>query len=472
MPKLQEIRQKRQEAADTITQMADTVARENRDFTADEKIRWDKANADYNRLEREERAERVREEQNRRVGDRDVGRDDYHGRGRDRDGNRRRDNVQHTEEQRSLAFRAWCKRQQGLSLRRQERDACKALRFNPSDGELRLGMWSDARLKDVQGRLGAVSDNRKAEVIARETRANMSTQIGTTGGYLIAPGTLVNALEITLLAFGGVRQVADIMTTTTGEPLFWPTVDDTSNVGALIAENTQAMSSGTNPTLAQKRYDAYKFTSTPVLIPTELLEDDQFDLAAMVGEMLGTRLGRGTAPYYATGTGASQPEGIVTGAATGITAASATAIAFDELIRLTHSIDPAYRTLPGVGWLMHDQIVSYIRRLKDGNGRPLWSAGEHYMSGVKEGVPDRLLGWNINVCQEMASSVATTAKTVLFGVLSKYKIRRVRDMRLYRLQERFRDLDQDGFIAFQREDGRLLKSTSDTTCPVKCLVQA
>jgi hypothetical protein len=39
-------------------------------------------------------------------------------------------------------------------------------------------------------------------------------------------------------------------------------------------------------------------------------------------------------------------------------------------------------------------------------------------------------------------------------------------MRMYRLEERYRDTDQDGFVAFIREDGNLLTAG---TAPVKYL---
>jgi HK97 family phage major capsid protein len=185
--------------------------------------------------------------------------------------------------------------------------------------------------------------------------------------------------------------------------------------------------------------------------------------------MLGVRLGRGTAPYYATGTGSGQPEGLVTGATLGVTTASATAITFDELVQLQHKIDPAYRSQPGCGWLMHDLIMSYIRRIKDSSNRPLWTNGEFYASGIREGVPDKFLGWPVNVCQELDSAVTTTKKTVFGGLLSKYKVRTVDDVRMYRLVERYRDYDQDGFIAFLREDGKLLDAG---TAPVQYIQQA
>jgi HK97 family phage major capsid protein len=52
----------------------------------------------------------------------------------------------------------------------------------------------------------------------------------------------------------------------------------------------------------------------------------------------------------------------------------------------------------------------------------------------------------------------------VFGDLSKYKIREVRDIQVLRLVERYADYHQVGFLAFARYDGDLLNAG---TAPVK-----
>ena len=468
MPDIRELREQRNQAATRIQELANRINTERREFAADERQNWDAANADFDRLGREieiqERASQVQFVVNQRSNDNGVGRED---RNATTEQTERRTSEQ-IEQQRTVAMRAWLRHQSGLELSEEEVETCRDLRLNLTSRELVIDLWPDSHIRNVQQRLRGTEGEARAAILQRESRANLSAQTGTSGGYFRAPGTLTSMFEINMLAFGGVRQVADIITTQTGEPLLLPTVNDTGNSGALLAENT-TMGSGVNPSFALKRFDAYKFSSTPVLIPTELLEDAQYDIAGYIGQALGERIGRASAVYYATGTGASQPEGIVTGSTLGVTTASGTAIKFDELVQLVHSVDPAYRNMPGVGWLMHDQVMSYIRQIKDGTGRPLWISGENYNAGVREGQPATLLGYAINICQEMASSVATTNKTALFGLLPKYKIRRVRDVRMYRLVERYRDLDQDGFVAFVREDGRMIDAG---TAPIKHLLQA
>jgi HK97 family phage major capsid protein len=67
------------------------------------------------------------------------------------------------------------------------------------------------------------------------------------------------------------------------------------------------------------------------------------------------------------------------------------------------------------------------------------------------------------------ATLATGNKTVLFGQLKKYKIRRVKELAILRLVERFADYGQIALIGFARYDGNLLDAG---TKPVNYLKQA
>lgn len=296
--------------------------------------------------------------------------------------------------------------------------------------------------------------------VRRQVRNALAGQDGTAGGYTYGE-TFIGQLEVAMLAYGGMFQVADVIRTATGERMRWPTANDTSNTGRQLGENG-AVTSTANPTFGQVFWDSYKFTSDAVLVPYELIRDNAVNLASVLSTMLGERLGRIQNTKYTTGTGAGTPKGIVTASTLGVTAASATAIAFDELIDLEHSVDPSRRDMPGVGYMIHDSILLALRKLKNGTGDYLWNRG------ANGGAPDTLNNRPYTVNQDMASSIAASAKTVLFGQLNAYKIRQVAAIRMYRLTERYRDNDQDAFLAFIEGDGNLLDAGDH---PVKNLTQ-
>jgi HK97 family phage major capsid protein len=450
---LKNLLEKRATLATEVKRLAD-LHTANGDFTADERAAWEKVNSDYDAntrsVEVAQRAATIDSESVAALSS--LARPEARG--------VERVEGLPTEEHRQLAMRAWVRSAQGNDPTDAELDACKRLKFNPNKKELDIPTIPTAQRKRILDEVRSAHPSRRNDILHRA----LSAVTGATGAFTILPASMVQQLEINMLAYGSVEAVAETINTSSGEPLVWPTADDTSNTGAQIGENTAAGTSS-QPAFTTITWNAYKFTSNGILVPNELLEDSQFDVAGMIGAMLGERLGRIANTKFTTGTGAATPKGITLCAAAGVTAASATAIAADEIIKLTGgaaSIDPAYRN-QGAGFMMHDNILHALRLLKDGNGQYLWG------SGMNSGAPDTICGYPVYVNQDMASSIAASAITVLFGLFSKYKVRRVGGTRLYHLTERYRDTDQDGFFGFQRFDGNLL---SAGTSVVKKLVQA
>lgn len=300
--------------------------------------------------------------------------------------------------------------------------------------------------------------------VKRSLNNTLSTLDGTKGGYTFGD-TFVGQLETAMLAFGGILNVCDVIRTASGEPMFWPTADDTSNTGEIIGESvsvTGASGSGPDPTFSRTQWGSYIFSSKAIRVPFSLLQDSAFDLARVIADMLGERLGRRQATAFTTGNGASGPYGIVTRATTGVTTASATAITFDEIIDLEHSIDPSRRNMPGVGFMFHDNILKALKKLKDSQNRYLW------MAEANAAEPANLRGYPYQISQDMSSTIVASATTALFGQLTAYKVRQVADVRFKRLEELYAESDEVAFLAFVRADGNLLDAGDH---PVKSLVQ-
>jgi HK97 family phage major capsid protein len=429
-----ELREQRAKIAEEIKRLADLENDDEYEWTAEDQENWEKANADYDAFgpqiesaERQERAASLVEDElpktlqlENRTGREPVG------------------GATPSEEDRAVALQAWCKAQYDVDLTDAEHEAAERCNIRPQSRDLVITLPSDYR-----------------EV--REKRA-LSVGTATAGGHTVPEG-FVNNLEVALLEFGGMRRVAEVIRTDSGNDLPWPTTNDTGNSGALLAENTQVGEQ--DVAFGQMVLQAFKYTSKLVRVSTELLQDSAFNVGQILGSALGERIGRIHNTDFTTGDGSSKPKGIVAAATVGKTAASATALTADEIIDLEHSVDPAYRV--GAGFMLHDSIIKAIRKLKDSDGQYLWQ------TGLQAGQPDILLRYPVTVNQDMASAMAIDAKTVLFGQLSKYKIRDVREIRLRRLVERYADFDQDGFVAFMRSDGDLLDAGTN---PVKVLQQA
>ena len=102
----------------------------------------------------------------------------------------------------------------------------------------------------------------------------------------------------------------------------------------------------------------------------------------------------------------------------------------------------------------HDDVLKVLRKIKDTQGRPIFVPG--YEQGNPGGAPDRLMGRAININQNMAA-MAANAKSILYGDFSKYLIRDVMDVTLFRMTDSAYTLKgQVGFVAFCRSGGNLL----------------
>lgn len=282
----------------------------------------------------------------------------------------------------------------------------------------------------------------------------LGTSPDTAGGFTVPQGFYATLIDAQL-AYGGMIAEAYVFDTATGNTLPIPTDNDTSNKGAILGENTQV--SQQDVAFGAITLNAWTYSSKLVLVSNQLLQDTVFNLDAFLAGKLGTRLARIENDHFTTGTGASQPSGVVTAATLGATGATGetTTLIYDDLVELEHSVDPAYRM--GAKFMMHDTTLKIIKKLKDGIGRPLWMPGLI----VKE--PDTINGYSYSINQSMAVPAAN-AKSIVFGDLKNYFIRRVSGVQTLRLTERYADFNQVGFLAFQRMDGALIDAG---THPVK-----
>lgn len=283
----------------------------------------------------------------------------------------------------------------------------------------------------------------------------MSTTTNSEGGFTVQTDVARTVLDA-LKSFGGMRDVATVVQTSMGNPMSFPTSDGTSETGEIIAENTTATDA--DVAFGTKSLPVYKYSSKVVTVPFELLQDSNVDIEAFVRDRLVTRIGRITNTHFTTGSGSSQPNGIITAASAGVTAANSssqvTAVTYDSIIDLIHSVDPAYRALGNCRFMMADSTVKVLRKVKDGSSRPIFVPG--YEVGVPGGAPDTLCGYPITINQDVAA-MAASAKSIAFGDFSFYYIRDVMAVEMFRFTDSaFTKKGQVGFLAWMRSGGNFI----------------
>jgi len=465
MPSLKEVFEQRQKVGKDMLALRDKHAATQGDWPADDDAAFARMSNEYDALKKAEdtleeerlKVSRLTERRDRfeaieadlkRGKSLEPGLDDYDGRKQHgEDGSE----LAITGRDRLLALQGWLRSGTDEGPTKEQIEAAKRCRTNLRSTKTRVHLAPTEQFRDRRG--GWVENGRYQP--AGFNRTGLVVGTGSAGGYTV-PQDFVMMLEEQILTIGGPRALATIIRTANGAAMPWPGVDDTGNTGEQLDEQA-SIGSSVDPTFSQKTWNAYKFSSKVVKVSFELLEDSPFNLAVFIAEALGTRLGRITTSKATTGSGSSTPQGVTIGISAGVTAASTTAVTGDELLAMTHSIDPGYRVGPSVGWMMHDNIVLAVRKLKDGQGNYLWTMG-----GLV-GVPDRLAGYPLTINQYMASSMTAAAKAAIFGDFAKYGIRDVNTIRLRRLDELYAATDEVGFVAFMRSDSKWINTAAAKT---------
>lgn len=350
--------------------------------------------------------------------------------------------------------------QRGLSNESVEREAEKRGKGVDETAELRKKESVAFRKWMITGSMENHNEEERNIMKDLQKRAQ-SAGTTTAGGFLIPEGFSFE-VDKALKDFGGVRQVARIITTSTGNDIPYPKFNDTGNTGEQLDENTEAAEQ--DITFGSTTLKAYKYSSKAIIVSDELMQDSAFNIEQMLAEAFAIRIGRITNLRNTTGTGSSQAQGVVTASTAISTTAAAAAISFDDLINLKYGLDPAYRN--NAVFMLNDSTLKAIIKLSIGTDydTPLWQAS------YREGAPDTILGHKYVINQDMAS-IGASAKSVLFGDFSHYIIREVQGIWMKRMTDKYALQFSTGFVMGRRESGHYVGTTGNQSA-IKHLAHA
>mgnify|MGYP000863469470 FL=1 len=202
--------------------------------------------------------------------------------------------------------------------------------------------------------------------------------------------------------------------------------------------------------------DAHKL-HVAVKVTEELLYDNAFNLENYLIEQFGKALGNAEEDAFLNGDGTHKPKGLLISAKTSVTTAAADLKA-DELVTLVYSLKRPYRK--NAAFIVNDQTLASIRKLKDANGAYFWQPS------YQMGEPDRLLGYPVYSSAYMPAVEA--GKTVIaFGDYSYYNIGDRGTRSLQELKELFAGNGMVGYVMKERVDGKLVLEEAVQTLKMK-----
>jgi HK97 family phage major capsid protein len=285
-----------------------------------------------------------------------------------------------------------------------------------------------------------------AELDIEEQRVLSKATAG--AGANLVPTDFYNQIINILRFTGPINQLANTMTTDSGETIQIPAVT-AHGVATWTAENAGYTAS--DETFGQVSLNAFKAGRT-VIVSEELLVDAAFGLDGYLAQELGESIGVLEETAYAVGDGSGKPMGIAN-ASSGVTVSTAatgnaTAFTYSALVNFIYALPYQYRR--NAQWIFSDTAVKNFYTMVDSQQRPLWNVN------VASTGPDTFLGYPIYTSPDLAAMGANNKSGIFGDIRRGYTIRRVNGFSLQRQTELYSNNGQVGFRGFERVDGRVV----------------
>lgn len=282
----------------------------------------------------------------------------------------------------------------------------------------------------------------------REQRA-LSVGTASAGGNLVGK-TFLERLIAPLQQFSGVYAAgAYQFITSTGSDLIVPRE---ATAGAAAAQSEGTTITGTDPTFDQVTFKSWKYGQY-IPVSYELERDALFDIEAYVTNRIGKNIATVLGTAFISGNGTTAPQGLSGSVTTGVTGATGAtgAPSFDNLIDLQESVLAPYQA--NAAWVLSNTALAGVRKLKDSaTGRYLWEPNG------QAGAPSELLGSPV-FRDPAVAAVGLSAKSIYYGDFSTYWLRLIGDVRMDRSDQVLFGADQIAFRGILYADARLVDAS-------------
>ena len=262
----------------------------------------------------------------------------------------------------------------------------------------------------------------------------LNTTIAGDGGYLVDPQT-AETIKSALLSTASVRGIANVVTV---EAAAFDVLIDTTETGAGWATETANAAETSTPNIERITIPLHELSAMPK-ISQRLLDDSAFDVENWLASRISEKFACAEADAFISGDGIDKPVGFLTyptvaaGTETwgqighivsGADGAFAAVDPANALVDLVFALGSQYRA--NATFVMNSKTVGQIRKLKDADGRFLWT------DSLAAGEPSRLMGYGVLVCEDMPD-IATDSLAIAFGDFNAgYTIAERPDLRILR----------------------------------------
>ncbi len=266
--------------------------------------------------------------------------------------------------------------------------------------------------------------------LALEGKA-MSTAVAADGGYLVDPQT-AETIRSVLRATSSLRQVASVVNV---EATSYDVLIDSTDVGSGWASELAAAAETSTPTIERITIPLHELSALPK-VSQRLLDDSAFDIEGWLAARIADKFARAEAAAFVNGDGIDKPTGFLSHPLvddstwswgnlgyipTGVDGDIGSA---DKIVDVVYALGAQYRA--NASFVMNSKTAGQVRKLKDADGRFLWS------DGLAAGEPARLMGYPVLIAEDMPD-MSTLGAAIAFGDFEAgYTIAERPDLRILR----------------------------------------
>ena len=262
----------------------------------------------------------------------------------------------------------------------------------------------------------------------------LNTAVNAEGGYLVDPQT-AEQIQGVLRSSSSLRTIANVVNV---EATSFDVLVDHTDVGAGWATETAATTETDTPQIERISIPLHELSALPKA-SQRLLDDTAFDIEGWLAGRIADKFARAEASAFVSGDGVDKPTGFLTHSTvddaswtwgnlgyviTGTAGDFAAVNPADAVVDLVYSLGARYRA--NASFVMNSKTAGAVRKMKDADGRFLWS------DGLAAGEPARLMGYPVLIAEDMPD-IATDAMAIAFGDFgSGYTIAERPDLRVLR----------------------------------------
>ncbi|WP_323036084.1 phage major capsid protein [Pararhodobacter sp.] len=244
----------------------------------------------------------------------------------------------------------------------------------------------------------------------------MNTAVNSEGGYLVDPQTS-ERIQGVLYASASIRAIASVVQVEAGS---FDVLVDHGDVGSGWATEAGPIAETGSAAIDRISIKLHELSAMPKA-SQRLLEDSAFDVEGWLADRIAQKFARAEAASFIAGDGVDKPRGILnhtiaandtavwgqlgyvaTGAAGDFDGTNPA----DAIVDLVYALEAGYRA--NAAFVMNSKTAGAVRKMKDADGRFLWS------DGLAAGEPARLMGYPVLIAEDMPD-IAADAHGIAFG---------------------------------------------------------